>query len=363
MKLLYITNGINGVGGLERVLSLKASYFVDVLHFEVTIVGLNNGNENPFYSFSENINFESIFVKGNPIQYFIQYKKGIIAIINRIKPDIVLVCDDGLKGFSIPIIIGKKIPCIYERHVSKKIEWKEDFNIAQKITTKLKWELMDYLASKFDAFVVLTQGNTKEWKNLKNIHVIPNPLTFLPEQTSELKSKKVIAVGKQSYQKGFDLLLKAWQIVVSKYDDWELNIYGTKDASQGLETIATELQIETSVHFLNPVQNIQSKYLESSIFVLSSRYEGFGMVLIEAMACGVPCVSFDCPFGPSDIIHHEEDGVLVPNGNIALLANGIANLVKNNELRLQMGNLAKKNVEKYKIDVIGRLWQQLFNSF
>lgn len=362
MNLLYITNSINGVGGLERVLSIKASYFTDVLNYKVTILSLNKGNESPFYKFSEKINFESILLKGNPIQYFIKYRKGIISILNKVKPDIVLVCDDGLKGFTIPVIVGKKITCIYERHVSKKIEWKEDFNTMQKIATKLKWTLMDYFAPKFDAFVVLTEGNLNEWKKLKNIRVIPNPLTFFSKRSSELESKKVIAVGKQSYQKGFDMLLKAWQIVVKNHLDWELNIYGTKDKSQGLESLAMKLKIDKSVNFLNPVQNIQDKYLESSIFVLSSRYEGFGMVLIEAMACGVPCVSFDCPYGPSDIIRDQVDGILVPEGDIQLLADGIDYLMRNNEVRLQMGKLAKKNVELYNMEIIANHWQELFHS-
>ena len=118
MKLLYITNGINGSGGLERVLAVKASYLADTLGYDVHVLTLNEGHQQPFYKFSANIKFHDIKVVGNPFKYFLSYRAGIRKTLKTIQPHIISVCDDGLKGMLYPILFGKKIPVIYERHAS-----------------------------------------------------------------------------------------------------------------------------------------------------------------------------------------------------------------------------------------------------
>lgn len=362
MKLLYITNAIHGSGGLERVLSIKASYFVDNMGYEVDVITLNSLGESLFYPFSSKIKLHDISVSGNSFKYIYKYVKGIFAIVHKVKPDVVLVCDDGLKGFFIPLIIGKTKPIIYERHVSKEIEMHHDYSFFKKTIIKGKWFLMEFLSKKFNAFVVLTEGNKKEWTTLENIKVISNPLSFYPEESSSLENRKVIAVGKQSYQKGYDLLLKAWRLVVDKYPNWHLDIYGKKEVASDLENLAQKLNIDTTISFHNPEKDIQQKYLESSIYVMSSRYEGFGMVLIEAMACGVPCVSFNCNYGPSDIITDGIDGYVVEKQDCIALAAKIIALIKDENLRKEMGLKAKANVKRYLAINILKQWDDLFKN-
>lgn len=362
MKLLYITNGINGAGGLERVLSIKASYLAEQYQYDVTILCLNNADKDPFYTFSNKIKMVSLAVGGNPIQYIAAYKKGIQHLVEQIKPDVISVCDDGLKGFFIPKIIGAKIPVVYERHVSKEIEVNASFSFLKKQLIQMKWRLMEQLASSFSKFVVLTNGNTMEWSSLSNMIVIPNPLSFYPKESSTLQNKKVIAVGKQGFQKGYDRLLAAWQLVNRKHPDWQLEIYGTISAEYRLEELSKSLGIGDSVIFYPPEKDIQSKYMDSSVYVMSSRFEGFGMVLIEAMACGVPCVSFDCNYGPADIISHNVDGMIVPNGDIAALANSIITLLSRGDLRINMGEKAKSNVKRFLPEVVVKEWDILFNQ-
>ncbi len=360
MKLLYITNGINGAGGLERVLSVKASYLAEQYNYGVTILSLNNNDSNPFYQFSNKINFVSIKVQGNVLNYIKYYTKGLQEQVDAIQPDIVCVCDDGLKAFFIPQFLRTKAPIIYERHVSKEIEMTENSHSFKKNIVKLKWFLMRLLAPSFSKFIVLTKGNVQEWKALKNVHIIPNPLSFFPNQSSRLQNKKVIAVGKQGYQKGYDRLLNAWKLVHEKQPDWELEIYGTIKEEYKLQELAYELGIGNVVHFYPPEKDIQTKYLDASIYVMSSRFEGFGMVLIEAMACGLPCISFDCPHGPADVISNNEDGFLVDNGDCRQLAEAIITLIEDEASRVKMGRNAKENVKRFMTALVVQEWDILF---
>lgn len=363
MKLLYITNGINGAGGLERVLSVKASYLADHYDYNVTILTLNEVHPNSFYTFSPNVKLKSITVGGNPINHLKVYSGGIRKVIKELMPDVISVCDDGLKGFFLPTLLRSTgIPIIYERHVSKEIEMNVNYSFLKKAMIKAKWKLMDYLATDFSKFVVLTNGNCKEWHSLRNTTVIPNPLSFYPEESSTLNQKKVIAVGKQGYQKGYDLLMQAWAKTVSEFPDWKLEIYGKKEPTEQLDTLAEHLQIHDTVTFFDPVKNIQEKYLEASIYVMSSRFEGFGMVLIEAMACGVPCVSFDCNYGPSDIVANNEDGLVIANGDIDQLASGLKKLMVQPQLREKFGTKAKENVKRYLPENIVAQWDALFKE-
>ncbi|HRE77338.1 MAG TPA: glycosyltransferase family 4 protein [Flavobacterium sp.] len=361
IKLLYITNGIKDPAGLERVLSVKASYLADELAYEVHILTLNNNGAVPFYTFSKKIIHHDIIVGRNPIHYFKSYLGGLKSKIKTIQPDIILVCDDGLKGFFLPLLLQKPCPMFYERHVSKVVELGEKPSFLKKVKVGAKFYLMKQLGKTFDKFIVLTPDNTKEWP-MHNVMVIPNPLSFYPTDSSTLTQKKVIAVGKHSLQKGYDRLLQSWVTVQKAHPDWQLEIYGKIDEKYRLADLSRTLQVDKTVTFFPPVADIQSKYLDSSIFVLSSRFEGFGMVLIEAMACGVPCVTFDCPYGPADIVTHQQDGIVVPNDAIQPFANAISQLIEDEEQRMVMGKAAKQNVKRYLPEVVMPQWDALFKD-
>ncbi|MCG2431691.1 glycosyltransferase family 4 protein [Aequorivita xiaoshiensis] len=363
VKLLYITNGIHGSGGLERVLSIKASYLAEHYNYDITILSLNDLKE-PFYQFSPKIKFVSIDVSGNPLAYFLKYKRGIRDIIKSFKPDIISVCDDGLKGFILPQILKSKPPIIYERHASVSL----NFNTAnkgffQKLKNKFTYFLMRWAATKFDKFVVLTNGNLKEWKD-GNLEVIPNPLSFYPKELLQKTKlpKTILAVGSHSYNKGYDLLLQSWKKVNEQFPDWKLMIYGKKNPECKLVELSNQLRISSSVTFNDPIPNIEEAYAKAAMLVLPSRSEGFGMVLIEAMAYGLPCISYDCPHGPGDIITNGEDGYLIENGNVDEFANRIIGLIQNPENLLQIGVKARRNVKRYLPEHIVDQWDKLFKT-
>lgn len=359
MKLLYITNQICGSGGLERVLSIKANYLADQLNYDVHIITLNQADMPLFYSFSKKLVYHDIQgPKANPISYL----TGIRKKVKEIRPDIISVCDDGLKGFFLPQILGKPCPMIYERHASKDIfKTTDNPSLFVKIKLRINNTLMNFGASKYNAFVVLTNDNLNEW-HLKNLKVIANPLSFYPETKAELVSNKVISVGTHNFQKGFDRLLKIWSKVILKYPEWTLDIYGKYDEAKSYISLCETLNLNKSVTFYAPVKNIEDKYKASSIYVMSSRSEGFGMVLIEAMANGVPCVSFDCPRGPKDIISEGEDGFLVKNGDLDTFSERLQLLIKDANLRMDMGEKARQKAKTYLPECIIPQWDALFKN-
>lgn len=354
MRLLYITNSINGSGGLERVLSVKASALAEDYGYEICILCLNDAHLNPFYEFSSKIKMSSIAVSGNSFTYFSKYKKGIQKTVNEFNPDVISVCDDGLKGFFLPSVLKTKAKIIYERHAS--IQLNTDNSLKGRILKRL----MRNQVVKFDRFVVLTPGNIKEWGK-ENVIAIPNPLSFESSVENPLNQKRVIAVGSHSFNKGYDLLIEVWSHLESNFPDWRLDAFGKKDQEDTFVKMAKEKGLK-NIHFHDPVRNIQKEYESSSILVLPSRSEGFGMVLIEAMECGVPCVSFDCPSGPGDIISDGVDGFLIPELDIQKMEEKLKKLMEDENLRIKMGKKAKEKAQKYSAPKIVQNWDNLFKE-
>ena len=220
---------------------------------------------------------------------------------------------------------------------------------------------LDKKVQQLDKFVVLTHEDAAYWKGLSNLTVIPNPITIEQGIYSDCTSRQVIAVGRYTYQKGFDLLIPAWKIVNENHPDWTLNIYGGGD-KEDLQQMIDNLGLSSTLKLNDPVSQIREKYQQSSIFVLSSRFEGLPLVLMEAMSCRLPSVSFTCPCGPKDIIHDGEDGILCENGNIESLAAGICQLIEDEQLRKEMGKKAAQNIQKFAINRIMQQWDYLFQD-
>ncbi|SEG50298.1 Glycosyltransferase involved in cell wall bisynthesis [Halpernia humi] len=356
MKLLYITNGITGSGGLERVLAVKTALLVENFGYEIHILSLNENGKATFFKFSDKIKRHSIEISGNKFQYFLKYKSGIQKIVDEVKPDVISVCDDALKGFFLPYLIKTKSKWIHESHAS--------FLLGNKgkglpLKKKIQHQIKQILGKNFSKIILLTEANKKEW-SLKNLLVIPNPLSFESQEISSLKNKKIIAVGSYSFNKGYDLLLKIWAKIETNFPNWELNVYG-RNTKEYLQTEAENLNLK-NIHFFSSVPDIEKKYVESSFLVLPSRSEGFGMVLIEAMSCGLPVISFDCPHGPKEIISNGKDGFLIENGNIDEFSTKIKTLINDENLRQEMGKAAKLNSKKFNAETIVKQWDELFKK-
>ncbi|HSD06130.1 glycosyltransferase family 4 protein [Flavobacterium sp.] len=360
MKLLYIVPKVNNAGGVARVFSLKLNYLIENFGYEVHILTQNKGNFPLFYPFHEKIVFHDIILEGSVFKFFNSFQRSLKINIRNINPDIIIVSDNGLKAYTIPFILSNKIPIVFECHGSKFVEIKHvKKNFILQVISNLKYTFKDFCASKFPKFIALSNENLKEW-NVKNGLVIPNPSWIQSEKLSDLKSKKIIAVARYSYEKGLDRLLLIWKKVIIKHPEWVLEIYG--ESVIDLKPIIRDLGLKTNVSLSNPVKNIADKYLSSSLYVMTSRSEGFPMVLLEAMASGLPCVAYDCPAGPRAIIEDKKNGFLIKDGDIDSFVEKLEQLIEDENLRISIGQNAYRSTKKYNIEPIMQQWKSLFES-
>lgn len=377
MKIAYIYTALTSVGGVDRVITNKANYLADVLNYDVYIITDSQAGRPPVFPLSPKVHhidlktdFDEQYHYGI-IKRFIcyrrlmkQYRSRLEKTLKEIKPDIVSTTCGRDLDFLTEIQDGSKK--IGESHIAK--EYCRNFHLMEarggiyRLVAKYWRKKQEKAISKLDSFVVLTQHDADSWAPVKKATIIPNPLPFMSHERSNCKSKKIISVGRYADQKGYDLLIEAWSKIASDYPDWEVNVYGNGEQEEQLRDLVTKNNIENSFKLNPPSKNIKDKYLESSIYVMSSRFEGFGLVLIEAMSCGLPCISFDCPHGPAEIINNGKSGILVENGNTDKLADAMEDLMNDEEKRIRMGQRAQEMAQKYSPDNIMNRWVELFNK-
>ena len=217
-------------------------------------------------------------------------------------------------------------------------------------------------AEKYNKVVLLTQHDKRLWGNKSYLTVIPNPVSFKTDKTALLNNKQIITAGRLITQKGFDLLIESFSHIALQNPGWVLVIVGGGQDKDYLQNLIDKKGLSSRILIRFPQKNIQDLLLESSIFALSSRYEGFGLVLTEAMECGLPCVAFDCECGPSEIIRHGEDGFLVENGNIVQFADHLNIIMNDEQLRKKMGIIGRQNVNRFHVEPIMKKWMDLFSE-
>lgn len=374
MRIVYYLPSLYTPGGLERIITFKANYFAEHFEgYEVYIVTSEQLGKEPHFPLSPkvkhidlNVVFDWPFDQSRlskalkfPFRYY-RFRKRFTRLLMELRPDITLSTIRRELSFINSIADGSRK--IGEFHVTRYSYGFEPRGFVGKILHKL-WErsLLKNLPL-LDRFIILTNEEVASWPELDNIRVIPNPVTTATNLQSDCSARQVIAVGRYDPQKGFDRLIDAWQIVARQHPSWQLRIYGEGSLRPSLQKQIDDLGI-TDVCTLEPtVSNITEKYSESSIFVLSSRFEGFGMVIVEAMTCGVPAVSFACPCGPRDIIQDGVDGFLVENGDIEGLAEKICHLIEHDEERKEMGRLAGLHAQRYQMKHIAQQWRELFEA-
>lgn len=376
MKILYAVEGVNLPGGYDRIIIEKANYLAEHGQ-EVIITVASHALAKPYYPISDkvrlvdfNINFHQQYghnLLHRTCLYFMlmhQYRRALKDLLYVERPDIVITTLGREIDFITEIRDGSVK--IGESHIAKdyvrNLHLMEQRGFVYRMIANYWRKKIDRKVRKLAALVLLTQHDANSWKGLVKTVVIPNSLPFYPLHGSSCENKQVIFVGRLNEQKGLEYLIDTWVKVHQKHSDWVLHMYGDGEQKQLLSQMIKETGLEHVVIVHQPTHSIMEKYLESSMFLLTSRFEGLPLVLIEALACGLPIVSFDCPWGPADIIKDGEDGFLVEYLNTDEAAQRVCLLIENPILRKNMGLKARINIQRYNRDVVMKQWTDLFRS-
>ena len=328
-------------GGSERVACEMANYWA-LQGKRVSLVTFKN--DLPFYSLQEKVHYMALGIANSSRNWI----SGILNTYRRVRvlrrelknlsPDVVIgffadinsLLVVSAKTLRIPVVLSERNHPLYHR-------------------IPVRWRWMRRLLYPVADRLVLQTPDVERWYSRYRIptHVIPNPLRDLSRKEGE-KQHLIMAAGRLTHQKGFDLLLEAYARS-GLYPEWQLVIAGEGQERVNLENQASRLGISERVSFPGVLDDIDSYYRLASIFVLSSRYEGFPNVLAEAMAAGVPCISFDCPYGPAHMIRHNETGILVPAEDIKSLAENLSHLADHPDLRAGISQQASREI-RHRVD-------------
>lgn len=375
MKIVYCMADVYNPGGMERVLLNKLRWLAGRGGYELMLVTTEQNGRPPFYTFPPEVRMVDLGInykadKGrNPVAKILSYfrkrrlhKKALTALLMREKADIVVSLYPSESSFIPSIKDGSKK--VLELHFNKFFRLQYHRSGLLGLADRYRTRQDERIVRRFDKFVVLTREDAGYWGALPNLEVIPNAALVPPvKASSPAGNKRVIAVGRMDYQKGFDRLLKAWSLLPAKLrESWRLDIFGQGEWEQMLKDKTRELGIEASAHINKPTDHIFDEYASSSFLAMSSHYEGFPMVMIEAMACGLPVVCFDFLCGPKDIIVPGINGIMVKEGNIQALADAMQEVMEDPVMLQQMSQRALEISKTYSEEAVMARWELLFHS-
>lgn len=379
MKITYILNGMFNSAGMERVVSNKAQFLTSRGH-RITIITANQAGKPYFYRVPDSVikidfGLDSFEYDGKPIVVKVfsflkkekAFKKKLGKFLKDFPQDVVVTLEDKF----IPMLVQlapEGTVLVAENHFNqfafKQLGKSVNRNFVQRIVYGLRSKYVQYCYhGRLDAYVLLTHEDYEYRSgNKRNVYVIPNSTMYDKSKVAALNNKVVMTVGRLTYQKGYERLLESWSLVHKVYPEWSLQLYGDGEDRLKLIELCKKYCIDNSVVFFSPTPQIQERLLDASIYVMTSRFEGLPMTLIEAMSLGLPLVSFDCKTGPKDVIKNGYNGFLIHEGDIKSLAEYLMKLMKDEDLRLKMGHNSKIEGEKYSHEHIAELWENLFNN-
>ena len=376
MTLLYCTNTLWVGGGIEHITITKANALA-AIEGNVVWIAVTDNRFPPIMPLDDRVRIidlnlkyyiddhkrtrlSNLYITLRQIQL---HKKKLKEVFRIINPDIVISTDGFGKYFLPHLRTSQSQAFVREYHMWSKFHQSSPNNLFERILCWIGDCLNALIIHKYDRVVVLTnEDKNQNWQHNDNVIVLPNPITFTHAFVSSLEKKTVSAAGRLCRQKNYDLLIDSWLLVHQSHPDWVLEIWGDGPDRNRLSQKISDLQLGQSVLLKGYDKDVISKLSNSSIFVLSSLYEGLPLVIIEAMSCGVPVVATACPCGPKDLITDGQNGFLVPVGNKNALAGGICHLIEDSSLRKQMGGYALEASKQYSIERITTRWMNLFEE-
>ncbi len=378
MRIVYVYPQFAHFAGTERVLIDKMNYLANQKDFEIIMLTYEQGSHPLAYPLSSKVKHVDLDVRFYPLYKYNRivrtYKWHLYTKILRerfnvfmanVKPDIVITTTYYSNIISMIDACQVEFVKILESHIDRRYIHNNDPHNIEKWTTWLRslWDMrvLNQKSRKFDIVVTLNEQDAHEWSRILKTKIIPN-IVHLNDtgRYSSLDSKHVIFVGRYTHQKGIIDLFKIWKLVFARNPDWHLDLYG--DGDMRLIPYSDSECLHMNIHVHKPVCNIFDKYLDSSIFVLTSLYEPFGLVMPEAMSCGLPVVAFNCPSGPANIITDGVDGFLILERDINSFANKLCQLIESIDLRKEMSQAAILSSQNYSANKIMGQWVDLFNE-
>lgn len=375
MKLIYCIASVHHPGGMERVLLNKLCWFVRQGGYDLTVVTTDQQGLPPFYGFPPEVRMIDLAVNytadndksalAKILGYFRRrrlHRRKLKALLMQEKADIVVSLYPSESSFIPRIKDGSKK--VLELHYNKFFRLQYNRHGLLGVADRFRTWQDRRIVSRFDKFVVLTREDAGYWGTLPNLIVIPNAaLQLASVPANPGRSRRVLAVGRLDYQKGFDRLIDAWSLLPADLRErWQLDLYGQGEWQDMLQQQIDRLGLKESVRIHPPTKEIVQVYSASAFLAMSSHYEGFPMVMIEAMSSGLPVVSFDYPCGPKDIIHDGKNGLLVKEGDVPALARALERLMTNDDLRVRLGEAARGISETYSENKIMTQWIQCFQK-
>ena len=371
MIIVYCTDSLNIVGGVSAVTVRKANALADISDNRVWIITCCDDSFISSFPVSEKVNLVGIKCTNDlsfPINLFllpwqiIQLRRRIKVLFRQINPDIV-VSTPRIEKWVVASLKGKWSKVI-EYHSTKHYRVMKADSFSKKIWAHIADYFNYAVNAKFFDRVVISTNEDKEtnWKGNDKVVVIPNPSSIQPYRKSLLETKRVIAIGRLVYEKNFASLIRAFAYVINRFPDWKLDILGEGYERQSLKKQIVRLSLEDSVFLRGTQTNLPDWLSQSSIFVMTSYYEGLPLVLLEAINYGLPVVSYDFPCGPKDVITDGQDGFLVHGCDEKELADCICQLIEDEDLRKRMGAAAFERAKDFSTENIIQMWMSLFKE-
>jgi len=360
MKLVYLIHSLNLKGGMERVLTLKANYLAERLGYDVTIVTARMKGRPYGFPLSPAVKHMDLDANDRFGTQRRLYRRRLDACLKELRPDITISLA-GNDIYALPRCTDGSVKMAEFHFSHDKFLLKYGSSPLGRTYARLRTRKLEKAASAMRVFVTLTKEDQAVWsKLLPNVRQIYNPLTFNPESGAKLEGKRCIAAGRLVAQKNFRDAIDAWKTVAERYPDWRLDIFGEGSQRDALTARIKENGLEGKVRLCGNSSKLQDELLSSDFLIMSSKFEGFPMILLEAAACGLPIVSYDCPCGPSEIVQDGVNGYLAPAGDVKGLADAACRMIE--APRKDFGTALRGQSGQFGIDVIMQQWDALFKS-